>query len=334
MLTTADINRVNQLLESGQPFALFALPNDSRLQWSNAAGCSCVEIVPWLQRYANRITPADVEWRCSMPVASQSTSYGDYIAQASRVIESCRMRRGKTVLSRVVCHSVAEDEAVDWGAVAAELFAVHPSTFRFLYYTPATGAWLGASPELLLDFNRATGEFKTISLAGTRAVGTVGEWDDKNIRENRFVENFILEQLHGLGIEASAQSLATLTYGNIEHLCACITGRADEDAYMSILDAISPTPALCGFPKEDAVKDIADNELHQRYCYGGYVGVKTDARYLAFVNLRCAHFSMSQYCIYTGGGITAMSDPEAEHRETSMKMQILHSAILRATRRR
>ena len=56
----------------------------------------------------------------------------------------------------------------------------------------------------------------------------------------------------------------------------------------SVLEAINPTPALCGTPTDEALRDIAACELHSRRCYGGYVAVRTPGRLDAFVNLRSA----------------------------------------------
>lgn len=262
-----------------------------------------------------------------MPVERRSTLREEYMAGVDGVIESCRQRNGKTVYSRVISGHRPDAGCIDWGSVAAGLFNAYPDTFRFVFYTKATGAWLAATPELLLDFNLETGDFKTMALAGTRNAGGTGEWDEKNLRENRFVSEYIAGRLAALGIQVGSAPLETLAYGNIEHLCARIDGTDPLKRYVEILDAISPTPALCGWPKDDAIADIKRFERHSRWCYGGYVAVKSDRRVRAYVVLRCVHFNRNTYCLYGGGGITPMSEPTKELEETENKMRTLRQMI-------
>ena len=98
-------------------------------------------------------------------------------------------------------------------------------------------------------FCHSTGRLSTVALAGTRRRGIPGEWDEKNLRENRFVSDYIVGQLDNLGIKAEVAPLGEVGYGNISHLCAEISASSTSDMIPTILDAISPTPALCGSPR-------------------------------------------------------------------------------------
>ena len=55
------------------------------------------------------------------------------------------------------------------------------------------------------------------------------EWDGKNIRENRFVIEYITDRLKALGVTTEVAALETVAYGEIEHLCANISGQASPD---------------------------------------------------------------------------------------------------------
>lgn len=328
MLSETEKSAIDLLLKERKAFALFVFPGENELHWC-LDGDSRFEIVEWLHDYGSRIPMSDSLLYAEevMPVESCQTSYEEYISGVRRVIDNCAARGGKTVYSRVICGECNGATVVSWGEVASRLFELHRSAFRFVYYTPSTGAWLGATPELLLDYDLDTGRFSTVSLAGTRKSGCESGWDEKNICENKYVSDFIVDNLVKLGITADVSPLQTVGYGGIEHLCATISGKAETAGFAELLDTLSPTPALCGWPKKDAIEDIKRYERHSRGCYGGYLLVREPRRIRAFVNLRCVHFDQKHYCVFGGGGITPMSDPDDEFAETTAKTSALVGII-------
>ena len=85
---------------------------------------------------------------------------------------------------------------------------------------------------------------------------------------------------------------------------------------------MSPTPALCGSPKEKALKIIKENEDFDRGCYGGYCGPFHSTGDFTFnVVLRCASVTDRRYCLYAGGGITSESIVSAEWFEIESKIK-------------
>ena len=324
---TAMAEEIDRAIASGETFGMVLFPGSDKPVWfgpNHKSEGITMEIAPWLTPFSRRFsinTPLTVAADpIEMPIPTQSTSHADYIKGVTRVIESCTGRNGKTVYSRVIC---GEMKATTPGQVARQLFASHPGCLRFIYHTPQTGGWLGATPELLLDMDKRTGTFHTMALAGTRKRGSTHRWDDKNLRENHFVINYITASLAALGIDTEVSPLETVAYGGIEHLCSHITGRASSLMIPQIIDALNPTPALCGYPKADAIADITRFENHPRGCYGGIIGFSSETSYRAFVNLRCMHFDGLRYCIYGGGGITSQSVPDEEYSETTAKTALL-----------
>lgn len=255
-----------------------------------------------------------------------STEYMQYRAQVHRIVNRLSHRGGKTVLSRVICGKTTSD--TDWADIASRYFDKYPDTFRYLYYTAETGCWLGASPELLLEHNSDEKTFSTMALAGTRSIDEDdNDWDKKNIEEHNYVTDYIVKTLENLGIKVDVSPAENLKYGNIEHLCHHITAHLNDNmpSFNDIMQQLSPTPALAGYPVEQAISDINEFEVHPRHCYGGFIAV-TDSKGLhAYVNLRCVHFDTHNYCIYAGGGLTANSIDTTEWNETESK-----SATLRA----
>lgn len=199
--------------------------------------------------------------------------------------------------------------------------------FIFCFFTPATGLWIGASPELLL---RGRGnEIATMSLAGTRKRGAEGDWDVKNLAEQRTVTDFILSALRDSGVEAEEGELMVKPTGEVEHLVTHIHGILPESSsLLSVATRLSPTPALSGYPREKAMKIIGRHEQWPRAWYGGFCGpITEDGNAEFYVNLRSGCFIPGWAALYAGGGITLRSDAEEEWEETERKLQTMLFAI-------
>ncbi|MCK4992953.1 MAG: chorismate-binding protein, partial [Bacteroidales bacterium] len=86
------------------------------------------------------------------------------------------------------------------------------------------------------------------------------------------------------------------------------------------VDAMHPTPAVAGQPKEDAINFIKQLEPHDRDYYTGFLGpMSTHGETDLFVNLRCMKVTPDYISLYVGGGITLESDPAEEWNETCLK---------------
>lgn len=207
-----------------------------------------------------------------------------------------------------------------------------PDATVFLFSTPFTGTWIGASPELLLAADSRS--ISTVALAGTRPAHHDGreatEWDMKNREEQRTVTDYIMLTLRGKGFDATASAPYTRRAGSVEHICTDIHA-PQPHAHFSLHAAealaarLAPTPALSGFPRHEAVRFINDNESNDRLCYGGIIGYCTTGWLRAYANLRSGRIlgASESIALYAGGGITRHSDPEAEWFETVRKLSTL-----------
>ena len=255
-----------------------------------------------------------------------STEFMPYYAVVSQIIARHKRDNGKTVLSRVVRF----DTSVPVMEVASNYFNSLDNCCRYLYFTPETGLWIGASPELLYEWNRETEIFRTMSLAGTRhSVGNTS-WDEKNIDEHDYVTRHILSVMEQLGgREVTVDKCTSLKYGTIEHICENISGKISTPPAF-VIEKLNPTPAVCGWPFETALKTIVENESHARNCYGGFISVCNGKTLRAFVNLRSAVIRPREdgnytYAAYAGGGITKNSVPVDEWNEAASKIFKLYS---------
>lgn len=201
------------------------------------------------------------------------------------------------------------------------LRASHPNALVYLVKHPLTGCWVGATPEPLVVGK--AGQYQTVSLAGTRVheLG-VHPWGQKESLEQSIVTDYIKKQLWQTGVtDLRIQRPETVRYGNLEHLRSTLSFRSL--TIDRVIDALHPTPAVCGVPVGAARQVIAQLESHDRGYYTGYISITQGDQVNCFVNLRCMEVFTNALAIYTGGGITAESDPSDEWRETRDKIRAL-----------
>lgn len=202
------------------------------------------------------------------------------------------------------------------------LCRTYPKAFCYLWSHPDSGIWLGASPEQLMVFDGARGH--TDALAGTQPAAGLAtpSWTAKEYREQQLVTDYIVEKLREAGLEPEVGPTRDERAGGLWHLRTRVGFQAGADAAASLVHALHPTPAVCGQPRELARDYILEHENFDREYYCGYlgeVGRSGPGSSRLFVNLRCLQLRDNSAYIYTGGGITADSDPAAEWDEIQQK---------------
>lgn len=249
---------------------------------------------------------------------SVSTTYQEYSIEVENIIQTLSAAgQGKIVMARVIVGK----KYLDIAEIFYKLSRKFPESFIFCFSTPITGCWIGASPELLLEGQN--GFFNSMALAGTRAIGSHSTWDTKNIEEQQIVTEFIMETFLANGLNPILEETINKPTGSIEHICTPIFAENkdfNKCRLEKLLKSLSPTPALCGYPKDFALQQIKEHELFDRGCYGGFCGPFHSVNEFTFnVTLRCAYITQSNYCIYSGGGVTRFSSVKDEWEETSLK---------------
>lgn len=338
-------NAIRRVVGLSMPFVVFSKPNTDKVYFFADLGCesansACMKfkVNTWCGGAADEyiincnVTASEIV-SCTKKFAPSlvkpwnvSTAHNEYVEKVDQLIEHLQDFGGKTVFSRTICGDCHD---IDWIVVADNYFEAHPEAFRYFYYTPRHGYWLGASPELLV---RVEGDnFQTMALAGTRKrMSDGGLWDGKNLAEQAIVRNYIVDRLYNLGLEPRVGETETIATGNLEHLRTVIGGECKDCTFDEILRALNPTPALAGYPLASAMENIVAMEPHPRRCYGAYVALTDGNTSEAFVNLRCVNFDSERWCMYVGGGIMPDSDSENEWLETDAKATLLLNFILNA----
>lgn len=268
------------------------------------------------------------------PFPKRSTTRDEHIANVKAAVKALEGHPDrKIVMARtLVAETPDRDNFENLALMYRNLCLTYPDAYTFIYYTPYTGVYIGATPELLCASDDYNKEFFAMSLAGTRKAGTAEEWSEKDRREQQIVTDYLLDIMSSRFGEAHANTAETAKAGNIEHLRTWVlTPKPKSFRYTDLREFIgelSPTPALCGLPKENAIRFIKDHEHFERGYYGGYLGETTSGKGFSLrVNLRSARVERHRIAYFAGGGITEQSDPEKEWRETEMKIATLREVI-------
>lgn len=253
----------------------------------------------------------------------------------------------KVVLSRTVVKENANANPIE---MFKRLFNTYKNAMVYCWYHPKVGLWIGATPELL--FKVEGQQLTTISLAGTQPFNKDSDvlWTNKEIEEQQIVTDYITKQIEPHTNYISVSNVETVRAGNLLHLKTRIISRIENTSNLkSIIEALHPTPAVCGFPKQTAKDFILNNENYNREYYTGFLGelnlkqsktrntnrrnvennayamVKTQSNF--YVNLRCAQLKENKAIIYVGGGITKDSNPENEWEETVNKTKTIGNIL-------
>lgn len=227
---------------------------------------------------------------------------------------------------------------------------LYPRMFVALFATERSGTWLIATPETLIG--GTGGAMCTMALAGTMRLSgellgfdtegsTIGKdtipWSTKNIKEQRYVETYITECVERFSDDFSVEGPYTARAGDLVHLRSDIRFRLKDTAHLGdLINALHPTPAVCGMPKEATRDFIQQNESEPRGYYSGFSGLldpNGDTR--LFVTLRCMQIETANdstlYRLYAGGGLLTDSDCQSEWDETEAKMNTMRQLFKNVT---
>jgi menaquinone-specific isochorismate synthase len=237
-------------------------------------------------------------------------------------------RLGKVVLARRA--EFGFDRDLDPTLLLESLKAATPGCFHF-YAEPEDGiAFLGASPERL--FRRDGRSVESEAVAGTRARG-VSSVEDEGLRddllhsakdrvEHTYVSKGIREALEPLcEVLEIEDHVSEMKLARGRHLRSKVGGALEDGVTDSaLLDAMHPTPAVGGYPRNEALEQIQDLEPFDRGWYAGPVGwIGQEASEFA-VGIRSGLVRGRTLALFSGAGIVAGSVPEEEWAEIEQKI--------------
>lgn len=203
------------------------------------------------------------------------------------------------------------------------------NSFVFLVRGADGSAFIGASPELLCAVK--DGVLTADALAGTAAPADAAELlrSDKNLREHREVIDGVTASLRPFATNVEHAEMPGLrVLPNVVHLHTPVRAQLREgvDA-LTVARALSPTPAVCGSPREPAREWLRTHESFSRGWYAGAVGFTGPGGTMLAVALRSALLRGNRASVFVGAGIVEGSVADSEWLETEQKGRTILSAL-------
>jgi len=272
--------------------------------------------------------PGSFSVRASRPPAA----WTDAVTEATARIRAGRL--DKVVLAREVVVEADVDLPVD--VVLTRLAQGYPDCFLYL-----VDGFCGATPELLVG--RSGDVVRAQPMAGT-APRRGDPAADARLAAN-LLGSATYRHEHQVTIDAVHDGLlafssyvdyepepSVVALANVQHLATDVEGRLSHPpaSILELVDALHPTPAVCGRPRDAALAVIAELEQLDRGPYAGAVGWVDAAGNGQFaVALRGAAIEGRTARVIAGNGLVGTSDPATELIETRAKLQAMLAALVR-----
>ncbi len=208
------------------------------------------------------------------------------------------------------------------------------------YWNPGSWQLVSASPERFLHLHR--GQVEARPIKGTRPRSQPVESDSfaagellasgKDQAENVMIVDLWRNDLSRVCLPESVRVdrlCALESYAFVHHLVSVVRGQlAPGQGAVDLLQATFPSGSVTGAPKVRAMQIIAELEPTVRGPYCGTLGYLTpDGTMDCSVLIRTVTASRGWCQLPAGGGITTLSDPQAEWEETWHKARGLLRAL-------
>ena len=277
-----------------------------------------------------------------LPRCVERTDIPDQVAWRRSVDKALRLF-GEEVLEKLVLARKASfefDEPLCPIELTDRLSQATHACYHFCFQLENDVAFVGATPERL--FRRQGRDLLSEVVAGTRRRGR-NEHEDlaleaellasaKDQLEHDIVRKSIRQRLHAdvaaLRVDAKA---SILKLAKKQHLFSNVVGSLKPKVSDGrLIERLHPTPAVGGYPTENALAEIERLESFPRGWYAGPIGwVGADSAEFA-VAIRSGLVRSRQLSLYSGAGIVPGSTAESEWEEIEHKigdfLEILQNA--------
>ncbi|CAL5441458.1 unnamed protein product [Camellia sinensis] len=302
--------------------------------WDNTLSCTYGKAITALQSTLQQVSSIVTRLQKEVPntfilgneYMPNKTSWDLAVKNALQMINRNNSPLIKVVLARSSRFVTATDiDPLTWLAC---LQAEGENSYQFCLQPPDAPAFIG-NTQL---FHRNWHDISSEALAGTRARGRSEAVDlqieldllssPKDHNEFTIVRECIKRKLEAVCIRVSVEpKKAIRKLPRVQHLYARLTGRLrSEDDEYEVLSSLHPTPAVCGFPTEEARVLIAETEMFDRGMYAGPVGWFGGGESEFAVGIRSALVGRGLGAlIYAGTGIVEGSNSSLEWEELELK---------------
>ena len=222
---------INTLLLKQIPFVCYVKPNenvwsllvqqnDEIIEFSNQAGFVFMPfhegkqvVIPFEGNSFSQGNLEKLEQKSAESFTSESNQkeiFEDLVSKGVSAIQQGEF--DKVVLSRkiVLKEQIAIVETFE------NLISTYPTAFRYLFFHPKVGLWMGATPEQLVKINQ--NQFETVALAGTQLYYENVIWATKEIEEQQFVTDYIISKVKDKVNQLMITEAKTVKAGNLAHL--------------------------------------------------------------------------------------------------------------------
>jgi menaquinone-specific isochorismate synthase len=294
-------------------------------------------------RFAVRLSDIEPRERpVSLPSWSRRVDRPDR-NQWDRNIEATMRMFADEVLEKIVLARQVElefDAPLSPVALLRRLAPVTPGCYHFCLQTSHSLGFVGATPERL--FWRRGNELASEVLAGTRPRGRDAGEDQlladellastKDHLEHDIVRKSIRQRLHGYveRLEVDGR-VSLLKLATKQHLFSRVTAQlragVDDGA---LIERLHPTPAVGGYPTENALDEIRLLEPFERGWYAAPVGWIGHHESEFAVAIRSGMVHDNRLLLYSGAGVVPASTAEAEWSEIENKISDFLQLLVRA----
>ncbi|MUV39248.1 Isochorismate synthase [Lentibacillus sp. JNUCC-1] len=215
--------------------------------------------------------------------------------------------------------------------VLKQLIETQPNSYVFAFHF-GEACFIGATPEQLVKIDE--GLVFSMCLAGTAPRGETPSKDASladellNDQKNRQEHDFVVQMIRN-SLEDHCEDIAipemphVRQLKNLQHLYTPVTAKLKQGHdLLQLSEALHPTPALGGVPRDAALAFIREEEKLDRGWYGAPIGWMDSHENGEFaVAIRSGLIRKDQASLFAGCGIVDDSDPEAEYEETLIKLK-------------
>lgn len=272
------------------------------------------------------------------PVLSEQTEIetARYMQAVENVTKQIKEQKAeKVVIARKL--KLTFDEPVQKAAALHTIANEQSSSYHFGMQINEE-MFFGATPERLVEIS--DGRAYSACVAGSIKRGKTAQEDQqlgesllrdrKNREEHQYVVDMITEVFNEFCTELQVNAAPKLLkVRDIQHLFTPVEGKlANAATIFQLVEALHPTPALGGVPRQTALEMIRREEQMDRGFYAGPIGwVDASGNGEFAVAIRSGLLSGKDAFLYAGGGIVADSTPAEEYAETWVKFRPVLRAL-------
>lgn len=222
----------------------------------------------------------------------------------------------KIVLSRVLAFSL-KDDFLDLGNFLAS-FSKWKGIFQ-VAIDFGDSAFVSLTPELL--YERKKNIIYTEAIAGTdRRNGIFFSENEKEIQEHKYVTDTILNILNKYCSDITLMNREVLELAYLKHFCQKFSAKYQgSDATM--IEALHPTPAISGKPKDLSMNYIRSLEETDRGWYSGVLFRWAYEDVVGVVAIRSLLKKFSQIYLFSGVGLVRGATSNNEWEELNLKLK-------------